>query len=142
MRMISATARSTLRIMIVAFARECGARHEYRGCNRRIGQRDCGAGAGACLARRCRAGRSRALDAAFIPATIRDINRALILAAGHGADEDEFDWEPLARTAQPLVLYMVMHNLERVANALIRGGRDARTPTAVIAGATTPAERI
>ena len=83
-----------------------------------------------------------ALAAASIPATMRDINRALILAAGHGADEDEFDWGPLARTAQPLVLYMVMHNLERVANALIRGGRDAKTPTAVIAGATTPAERI
>src|SRR5438552_3547809 len=30
----------------------------------------------------------------------------------------------------------------KAANALIRGGRDANTPTAVIAGATTPAERI
>jgi len=83
-----------------------------------------------------------ALAAASIPATIRDINRALIFAAGHGPDDDEFDWAPLARTAQPLVLYMVMHNLERVANALVRGGRDPETPTAVIAGATTSAERI
>jgi len=37
---------------------------------------------------------------------------------------------------------MVMHNLERVANALVRGGRPPETPTAVIVGATTSAERI
>jgi uroporphyrin-III C-methyltransferase len=83
-----------------------------------------------------------ALAAASIPATIRDINRALIFAAGHGADEDDFDWGPLARAAQPLVLYMVMHNLDRIANALMRGGCDAKTPTAVIAAATTAQERI
>jgi uroporphyrin-III C-methyltransferase len=83
-----------------------------------------------------------ALAAASIPATMRETNRAIILAAGHGADEDAFDWTPLARAAQPLVLYMVMHNLERIAGALMRGGRDAKTPTAVIAGATTAAERI
>jgi uroporphyrin-III C-methyltransferase len=83
-----------------------------------------------------------ALAAASIPATIRDINRALIFAAGHGPDDDEFDWAPLARTAQPLVLYMVMHNLERIADALVRGGRAPETPAAVIVGATTSAERI
>jgi uroporphyrin-III C-methyltransferase len=83
-----------------------------------------------------------ALAAASIPATIRDINRALIFAAGHGADDDDFDWAPLARTAQPLVLYMVMHNLDHIASALIRGGRGPGTPAAVIAGATTPDQRI
>ena len=51
-----------------------------------------------------------ALATAAIPATLRGVNRAVIFAAGHGADED-FDWAPLARTGQPIVLYMVMHNL-------------------------------
>src|SRR5208283_5390071 len=37
-----------------------------------------------------------ALAAASIPATMRGINRAVIFAAGHGAEED-FDWAPLAR---------------------------------------------
>jgi uroporphyrin-III C-methyltransferase len=83
-----------------------------------------------------------ALAAASIPATVREINRALIFAAGHGADEDNFDWGPLARTGQPLVLYMVMHNLDRITDALMRGGQDANTATAVIAGATTAQERI
>jgi uroporphyrin-III C-methyltransferase len=82
-----------------------------------------------------------ALAAADIPATLRGVNRAVIFAAGHGADED-FDWAPLARTGQPIVLYMVMHNLERIVAALMNGGLDGATPAAVIASATTPRQRI
>jgi len=82
-----------------------------------------------------------ALAAADIPATMRGINRAVIFAAGHGAEED-FDWAPLVRTGQPIVLYMVMHNLERIAAALIAAGLGGETPAAVIASATTPDQRI
>jgi uroporphyrin-III C-methyltransferase len=82
-----------------------------------------------------------ALAAADIPATMRGVNRAVIFAAGHGADED-FDWAPLVRTGQPIVLYMVMHNLERIAAALAAAGLPGDTPAAVIASATTPAQRI
>jgi len=82
-----------------------------------------------------------ALASAAIPATLRGVNRAVIFAAGHGTDED-FDWAPLARTGQPIVLYMVMHNLERIADALIKAGLDGATPAAVIASATTPRQRI
>ncbi len=82
-----------------------------------------------------------ALAAAAIPATLRGVNRAVIFAAGHGADE-EFDWTALARTGQPIVLYMVMHNLERIAAALMQAGLDAATPAAVIASATTPKQRV
>ena len=82
-----------------------------------------------------------ALAAAAIPATLRGVNRAVIFAAGHGADED-FDWAPLARTGQPIVLYMVMHNLERIAAALLAAGLAAQTPAAIIASATTPKQRV
>jgi uroporphyrin-III C-methyltransferase len=82
-----------------------------------------------------------ALAAASIPATLRGVNRAIIFAAGHGED-DVFDWAPLARTAQPIVLYMVMHNLERITSALIRGGLGRRTPAAVISDATRQQQRI
>jgi uroporphyrin-III C-methyltransferase len=82
-----------------------------------------------------------ALAAAGIPATLRGVNRAVIFAAGHGADED-FDWTPLARTGQPIVLYMVMHNLERIAAAMLKAGIPAGTPAAVIVSATTPKERV
>jgi uroporphyrin-III C-methyltransferase len=82
-----------------------------------------------------------ALTAAAIPATLRGTNRAVIFAAGHGADED-FDWAPLVRAGQPIVFYMVMHNIERIAAALIAAGLDGKTPAAVIASATTPKQRI
>jgi uroporphyrin-III C-methyltransferase len=82
-----------------------------------------------------------ALAAAAIPTTLRGTNRAIIFAAGHGADED-FDWGPLVRAGQPIVLYMVMHNLERIAAALMEAGLAADTPAAVIASATTPKQRI
>ena len=64
-----------------------------------------------------------------------------IFAAGHGAEED-FDWAPLARAGQPIVLYMVMHNLDRIAAALMDAGLAGATPAAVIASATTPRQRV
>ena len=82
-----------------------------------------------------------ALAAAGIPATLRGINRAVIFAAGHGADQD-FDWAPLARTGQPIVLYMVMHNLERMTAAMLEAGIGAGTPAAIIASASTPKQRV
>jgi uroporphyrin-III C-methyltransferase len=82
-----------------------------------------------------------ALAAANIPATLRGINRAIVFAAGHGADED-FDWAPLAKTGQPIVLYMVMHNLERITAALREAGLAPSTPAAVIVSATTLKQRV
>jgi uroporphyrin-III C-methyltransferase len=82
-----------------------------------------------------------ALAAAGIPATLRGINRAVVFAAGHGAEE-EFDWAPLVRTGQPIVLYMVMHNLELIVAAMIEAGLAGDTPAAVIASATTPKQRV
>ena len=82
-----------------------------------------------------------ALAAAGIPATLRGINRAVVFAAGHGAGE-EFDWASLARTGQPIVLYMVMQNLERIVAAMIEAGLAGDMPAAVIASATTPKERV
>jgi uroporphyrin-III C-methyltransferase len=83
-----------------------------------------------------------ALAAASIPATLRQVNRAIILAAGHGGEDDGYDWGPLARTGEPIVLYMVMHNLERISQALIGAGRHPNTPAAAISAATTGAQRI
>jgi uroporphyrin-III C-methyltransferase len=82
-----------------------------------------------------------ALAEAGIPATLRGVNRAVIFAAGHGADED-FDWAPLVRAGQPIVLYMVMHNLERIVGALHAAGMSGEMPAAVIASATTPKQRV
>jgi uroporphyrin-III C-methyltransferase len=84
-----------------------------------------------------------ALAAALIPATRRGINRAVIFAAGYGADAGGApDWAALARTGEPIVLYMAMRNLGEIADALIGGGLARHTPAAVIAAATTAGQRI
>jgi len=82
-----------------------------------------------------------ALAAASIPATLRGVNQAVIFATGQSADGGP-DWAALARTGQPLVIYMVMHNLANIAAELMRGGLAPDTPAAVIAAATLPSERI
>ena len=61
-----------------------------------------------------------ALSAASIPATMRGVNHAIIFATGH-ADGD-FDWAALAKTGQPIVIYMAMRNIEHIVAALTRGG--------------------
>lgn len=84
-----------------------------------------------------------ALAAAGIPATLRGINKAIVLATGHGIDDaDHLDWATLARTGQPIVVYMGMGNLGVIVAGLRKGGLAARTPVGVIQGATTAAERM
>jgi uroporphyrin-III C-methyltransferase len=84
-----------------------------------------------------------ALASAGIPATLRGVNKAIILATGHGIDDtDHLDWASLARTGQPIVVYMGMSNLPIIVNALREGGLDEALPVAVIQGATTAKERL
>ncbi|TIX35717.1 MAG: uroporphyrin-III methyltransferase, partial [Mesorhizobium sp.] len=57
-----------------------------------------------------------ALAATGIPGTMRGINKALILATGHAAGtDDDLDWAAIARTGQPVVIYMGMANLPLIA---------------------------
>ena len=84
-----------------------------------------------------------ALAAAGMPATLRGVNKAIILATGHGIDDtDHLDWASLARTGQPLAIYMGMSNLRIIIDGLLEGGLSQATPVAVIQGATTAAERL
>src|SRR6266478_5012875 len=83
------------------------------------------------------------LASACIPATMRGVNQAIILATGHGPHEEgAMDWSALARTRQPIVLYMGLRNLENIAAALMRGGLPGSTPAAVIASATLAGQQV
>jgi uroporphyrin-III C-methyltransferase len=83
------------------------------------------------------------LSSACIPATMRGVNQAIILATGHDPDEEgTMDWSALARTRQPIVLYMGLRNLENIAAALMRGGLPGSTPAAVIASATLAGQQV
>jgi uroporphyrin-III C-methyltransferase len=82
---------------------------------------------------------------AGIPATTRDTNHAVVLAAGHRAEEGAHcagDWEALARLGQPIILYMPMTQLPEIAAALQQGGLSPATPAALLQSATTEAERV
>src|ERR1700720_3037352 len=61
---------------------------------------------------------------AGIPATMRQTNHAVILAAGSRAADgtSSVEWENLARTGQPIILYMPMGNLAEIMGAFQRGG--------------------
>jgi uroporphyrin-III C-methyltransferase len=84
-----------------------------------------------------------ALAAASIPVTMRGVSRAVIFAAGYGADEAGGpDWRALAKTRAPIVLYMAMKNLAAIAEALMEGGLPAETPAAAIVAATRAEQRI
>ena len=48
----------------------------------------------------------------------------------------------LARTGQPIVIYMAMRNIEHIVEALRHGGLAAATPAAVIVAATLPEQHI
>ena len=50
------------------------------------------------------------------------MSKALILATGHGVGtEDDLDWGALARTGQPIVIYMGLAVIGEIAAALMRG---------------------
>jgi len=83
------------------------------------------------------------LASAGIPATMRGINKAITFATGHALDGDEdVDWHALARTGQPLVIYMGLRNLRPIAEALLAGGLPPETPAAVVMSATMADERV
>lgn len=82
---------------------------------------------------------------AGIPATSRDTNHAVVLAAGHRAEDGTSaaaDWEALAKLGQPIVIYMPMTQLAEIALALERGGLSPDTPAALIQSATTGEEKV
>jgi len=81
---------------------------------------------------------------AGVPATSRDTNHAVVLAAGHRAEDGRStaDWEAMARFGQPIILYMPMSQLAEVAASLQRGGLAADTPAALIQSATSKDERV
>jgi uroporphyrin-III C-methyltransferase / precorrin-2 dehydrogenase / sirohydrochlorin ferrochelatase len=82
---------------------------------------------------------------AGIPVTHRGITQDFAVVSAHldpshpGAT---VDWESLARGPGTLVLLMAVAHLDRVAAELIKRGRDAVTPVAVIRDGTMPGQQV
>ena len=83
-----------------------------------------------------------ALASANIPATMRGMSRTITLATGHAAGSPgDLDWKALAKTGEPIVVYMGVSTIGTIARLLIEGGLSPETPVAVLMAATTPDER-
>ena len=81
---------------------------------------------------------------AGIPVTHRQVAHEFTVVSGHvppGHPESLVDWEALARLRGTLVLMMAVENAPAIADALVRAGRDADTPVAVVCDGTMPGER-
>jgi uroporphyrin-III C-methyltransferase len=83
--------------------------------------------------------------AAGIPVTHRGITQDFAVISAHldpshpGAT---VDWAALAQGPGTLVLLMGVAHLAEIAAELIKRGRDAATPVAVIQDGTTPAQQV
>jgi len=83
------------------------------------------------------------LASAGIPVTMRGVNGAVILATGFAAvSDDRPDWAALARTGQPIIIYMGLTHLARTVADLMAGGLPPETPAAAVENATLPQERV
>lgn len=82
--------------------------------------------------------------AAGIPVTHRGVAHEFTVVSGHVAPEDPrslVDWEALAKLRGTLVLLMAVERIGAIATALVRHGRSADTPVAVIQEGTMAAQR-
>jgi uroporphyrin-III C-methyltransferase/precorrin-2 dehydrogenase/sirohydrochlorin ferrochelatase len=79
--------------------------------------------------------------AAGIPVTHRGLSGSVTIVNGHAADELQ-DWTGLARARGSLVFLMAVEHLQVIAAALLKHGRPADEPAAIVEWATTPRQRV
>jgi uroporphyrinogen III methyltransferase/synthase len=82
---------------------------------------------------------------AGIPVTHREAASAVAFVTGHGdadAPGSRIDWAALARFPGTLVIYMGVSRLAGLCDALVRGGRPASEPAALVQWGTYPRQRV
>lgn len=80
---------------------------------------------------------------AGIPLTHRDHAQSVLFITGHcRADGDAIDWPSLARARQTLAIYMGTVKAAEISEGLIRHGRAANTPVAVIGRGTRQDQQV
>lgn len=80
---------------------------------------------------------------AGIPLTHRDYAQSVRFVTGHPKDGNlDLPWSELVSTTQTVVFYMGLGTLPVIASQLVRNGRAAETPVAVIERGTTAQQRV
>lgn len=75
-----------------------------------------------------------------IPLTHRDTNHVVSFVTGH--QYNVIDWAALSRAAPVIVIYMGLRQIDKIAQLLMAAGRAADEKAAIIAHASTPAQRV
>ncbi|EGQ9301488.1 uroporphyrinogen-III C-methyltransferase [Vibrio vulnificus] len=80
---------------------------------------------------------------AGIPLTHRDYAQSAMFITGHlKAESDQLDWSTLARGQQTLVIYMGLMKSNYIQEQLIKHGRRAQTPIAIIECGTQLSQKV
>jgi uroporphyrin-III C-methyltransferase len=86
-----------------------------------------------------------AMAAAFIPATFRGVNQAILFATGHCVGDpanSRLDWAAVAKLGQPIVLYMAVTRLAAIQRELLAGGMSPDMPAAIVHSATMQEQKV
>lgn len=80
---------------------------------------------------------------AGIPLTHRDYAQSAMFITGHlKSEDDQMDWATLARGQQTLVIYMGLMKSSYIQEQLIKHGRNASTPLAIIERGTQKQQKV
>ncbi|AOE50045.1 siroheme synthase CysG [Kangiella sediminilitoris] len=80
---------------------------------------------------------------AGIPLTHREYSQTVMFITAHCKNsEDSLNWQSLAREQQTVVVYMGLLRNETLSEQLIKHGRNASTPIALIENGTLPQQRV
>lgn len=81
---------------------------------------------------------------AGIPLTHRNYSSSVIFVTGHemaGKYRPAVNWSAIAHSAETIVVYMGIHNLDRISHELITAGLAGNTPIALVRWGTTPKQQ-
>ena len=78
---------------------------------------------------------------AGIPVTHRELSSSVTFVTGHeaaGKYRPQVNWQAIAQSSETIVIYMGIHNLPNIVQALTQAGLGADTPVALIRWGTRP----
>ncbi|WP_088431763.1 uroporphyrinogen-III C-methyltransferase [Halomicronema hongdechloris] len=81
---------------------------------------------------------------AGIPLTHRGYSSSVVFVTGHeaaGKYRPDINWQAIAQGAETIVIYMGIHNLGNIVNALQTAGLAPNTPVALVRWGTRPEQR-
>lgn len=82
---------------------------------------------------------------AGIPVTHRDVNQSVTFVTGHdqsGESPSSLNWKAISDGSQVLVIYMGIKHVGRITAELLKAGRAADEPVAVVTSATTANQKV